>query len=317
MERGAVATTVRFGNWVVAIESGAVIGIAGLVDGYASDGRHVEWTWVDPAHRHRGIFRALLKALIDLESGNGAYDSRSGCSRTTTPRGRPTRGSGSRRRGSASASPTAATSCGCGSRSRGAVERLSAALGCGVAPPRRSALRLRDLGVAGFGEPPLPKPQLVHRFPGAADVVGRLDGDLPFAEVFLPGAEESHAQFGRDRAQLLLGRRQRPQRLSCLGGGERFETVPGSPQRCAPRPDELRPEFFGGELEELSVVDRFVVFFFVDRPVQDLADQREEPLREQVAELLVACSLGIGEGLVGPLSGVTDVRQLDIAPPPC
>ncbi len=51
-----------------------IIGIAGLVDGYASDGRHVEWTWVDSAHRHRGIFRALLKALIDRESGNGAYD---------------------------------------------------------------------------------------------------------------------------------------------------------------------------------------------------------------------------------------------------
>ena len=57
-----------------AVESGAIIGIAGLVDGYASDGLHVEWTWVDPAHRHRGIFRALLKVLIDLESGNGAYD---------------------------------------------------------------------------------------------------------------------------------------------------------------------------------------------------------------------------------------------------
>ena len=26
------------------------------------------------AHRHRGIFRALLKVLIDRESGNGAYD---------------------------------------------------------------------------------------------------------------------------------------------------------------------------------------------------------------------------------------------------
>jgi len=61
-------------NWVVAVESGAIIGIAGLVDGYASDGRHVEWTWVDSAHRHRGIFRALLNTLIDRESGNGAYD---------------------------------------------------------------------------------------------------------------------------------------------------------------------------------------------------------------------------------------------------
>jgi GNAT superfamily N-acetyltransferase len=60
--------------WMVAIESGAVIGIAGLVDGYASDGRHVEWTWVEPTHRHRGVSRALLEALVDLESGNGTHD---------------------------------------------------------------------------------------------------------------------------------------------------------------------------------------------------------------------------------------------------
>jgi RimJ/RimL family protein N-acetyltransferase len=60
------------GTWVVAIESGAVIGIAGLVDGYASDGRHIEWTWVDPTHRYRGVFRALLSVLIDLQGGNGA-----------------------------------------------------------------------------------------------------------------------------------------------------------------------------------------------------------------------------------------------------
>jgi GNAT superfamily N-acetyltransferase len=61
-------------SWVVAIESGAVIGIAGLVDGHAADGRHVEWTWVEPTHRHRGVFRALLDALVDLENGDGAYD---------------------------------------------------------------------------------------------------------------------------------------------------------------------------------------------------------------------------------------------------
>lgn len=61
-------------TWAVAVESGTVIGIAGLVDGNGGDGRHVEWTWVDPDHRRRGIFRALLEALIDLQSGNGARD---------------------------------------------------------------------------------------------------------------------------------------------------------------------------------------------------------------------------------------------------
>jgi GNAT superfamily N-acetyltransferase len=61
-------------TWAVAVESGTVIGIAGLVDGNGDDGRHVEWTWVDPDRRRRGVFRALLEALIDLQRGNGARD---------------------------------------------------------------------------------------------------------------------------------------------------------------------------------------------------------------------------------------------------
>jgi GNAT superfamily N-acetyltransferase len=61
-------------TWAVAEESGKVVGIAGLVDGNWGDGHHVEWTWVDPAHRRRGVLRALLEALIDLQSGNGAQD---------------------------------------------------------------------------------------------------------------------------------------------------------------------------------------------------------------------------------------------------
>jgi ribosomal protein S18 acetylase RimI-like enzyme len=54
--------------WLVAVDSGEVIGIAGLVD------EHVEAIWVEPTHRQRGVFRALLRALVDLESGNGARD---------------------------------------------------------------------------------------------------------------------------------------------------------------------------------------------------------------------------------------------------
>jgi ribosomal protein S18 acetylase RimI-like enzyme len=59
-------------TWVVAIEAGAVIGIASVVDRY--DGRHVESIWVAPAHRQRGVFRALLRALVDRERANGAHD---------------------------------------------------------------------------------------------------------------------------------------------------------------------------------------------------------------------------------------------------
>jgi RimJ/RimL family protein N-acetyltransferase len=60
--------------WVVAIESGTVIGVVGIVDGLASNGRHIERTWVEPTHRRRGGCRALLEALIDMESRNGAQD---------------------------------------------------------------------------------------------------------------------------------------------------------------------------------------------------------------------------------------------------
>jgi ribosomal protein S18 acetylase RimI-like enzyme len=59
-------------TWVVAIETGTVIGIASVVDQY--DGRHVESIWVAPTHRRRGVFRALLRALVDRERANGAHD---------------------------------------------------------------------------------------------------------------------------------------------------------------------------------------------------------------------------------------------------
>ena len=59
-------------TWVVAVESGAAIGIAGVID--RIDGRHIESIWVARSHRRRGIFRALLHALVDRERANGGHD---------------------------------------------------------------------------------------------------------------------------------------------------------------------------------------------------------------------------------------------------
>ena len=59
-------------TWVVAVESGVVIGIAGVID--RIDGRHIESIWVAPSHRRRGVFRALLRDLVDRERANGAHD---------------------------------------------------------------------------------------------------------------------------------------------------------------------------------------------------------------------------------------------------
>lgn len=61
-------------TWVVAIESGLVIGIAGVFDGSPCDGRHIESIWVAPTHRQRGVFRALLSTLVERERENGTHD---------------------------------------------------------------------------------------------------------------------------------------------------------------------------------------------------------------------------------------------------
>lgn len=59
-ERVAAAT------WVVAVDRGAVIGIAGLVGSHPEEPEHVESIWVAPTHRNRGVFRSLLENMIDI-----------------------------------------------------------------------------------------------------------------------------------------------------------------------------------------------------------------------------------------------------------
>ena len=58
----------------MAVESGAVIGIAGLFDGRPFDGWLIESIWVAPTHRRLGVFRTLLNALVDRERTNGVCD---------------------------------------------------------------------------------------------------------------------------------------------------------------------------------------------------------------------------------------------------
>jgi ribosomal protein S18 acetylase RimI-like enzyme len=56
--------------WVVAIEAGFVIGIAGLVAGQPPhDERHIESIWVAPRHRRRGVFRSLVGELAEIGRG--------------------------------------------------------------------------------------------------------------------------------------------------------------------------------------------------------------------------------------------------------
>lgn len=52
-------------TWVVAVEREQVIGIVALVDG-TPEGQYVESIWVAPAHRQRGVFRALLDAVVEM-----------------------------------------------------------------------------------------------------------------------------------------------------------------------------------------------------------------------------------------------------------
>jgi ribosomal protein S18 acetylase RimI-like enzyme len=56
-------------NWLVAVEGGIGIGIAGLVPGHLEEPEHVESIWVAPTHRNRGVFRSLLSTMIEIARG--------------------------------------------------------------------------------------------------------------------------------------------------------------------------------------------------------------------------------------------------------
>lgn len=54
-------------HWVVALDGGEVIGLAGLVGGTMhGDDRYIESTWVAPTHRRRGVLRSLLDRLVEI-----------------------------------------------------------------------------------------------------------------------------------------------------------------------------------------------------------------------------------------------------------
>jgi ribosomal protein S18 acetylase RimI-like enzyme len=50
------------GTWAVALDRGERIGVAGLV-WPATEPPHVEWAWVAPSHRRRGVLRSLIGVL--------------------------------------------------------------------------------------------------------------------------------------------------------------------------------------------------------------------------------------------------------------
>ena len=56
----------RAATWLVAVERGDVIGIAGLVVDHPEEPEHVESIWVAPTHRNRGVSRSLLNRMIEI-----------------------------------------------------------------------------------------------------------------------------------------------------------------------------------------------------------------------------------------------------------
>ena len=56
----------RAATWLVAVERGDVIGIAGLVADHPKEPEHVESIWVAPTHRNRGVSRSLLNRMIEI-----------------------------------------------------------------------------------------------------------------------------------------------------------------------------------------------------------------------------------------------------------
>jgi ribosomal protein S18 acetylase RimI-like enzyme len=61
-------------HWIVAVDDGEPIGVAGLVDCHPNEPHHVESIWVAPTHRNRGVFRSLLDRLIEIARQAGSTD---------------------------------------------------------------------------------------------------------------------------------------------------------------------------------------------------------------------------------------------------
>lgn len=58
----------RAATWLVAVERGDVVGIAGLVDDHDHPGEpeHVQSIWVEPTCRNRGVSRTLLDRVVEI-----------------------------------------------------------------------------------------------------------------------------------------------------------------------------------------------------------------------------------------------------------
>jgi ribosomal protein S18 acetylase RimI-like enzyme len=66
---------VESATWVVAHAADRVIGLACSVSECSRPGvRYLESIWVDPAHRRRGVFSALLHKLADLGRHGGSTE---------------------------------------------------------------------------------------------------------------------------------------------------------------------------------------------------------------------------------------------------
>jgi ribosomal protein S18 acetylase RimI-like enzyme len=62
-------------TWIVAREAERVVGLARSVgEPDLPSARHVEPIWVAPTHRRRGVFRALLHALAEMDRRMGITD---------------------------------------------------------------------------------------------------------------------------------------------------------------------------------------------------------------------------------------------------
>jgi GNAT superfamily N-acetyltransferase len=60
-------------SWIVARDAEKLIGLAGSVgEPERPSAQHVESIWVAPTHRRRGVFRALLDAVVEIERPMGA-----------------------------------------------------------------------------------------------------------------------------------------------------------------------------------------------------------------------------------------------------
>jgi ribosomal protein S18 acetylase RimI-like enzyme len=170
--------------WLVAREAAKLIGLARSVGEPGKPScRNLESIWVAPTHRRRGVFRALLDALSEIEGQLGATDLLLWVLEDNQVAQQVYEALGFRPTGESQPLPS--------------VRRIERRLRLGIERPPGSGVfnsyRAADHQDVNLGQHPCLEAEKVHSLSSAADVVDSGREPLPLIDIVSPSIQEVNA----------------------------------------------------------------------------------------------------------------------------